>query len=153
MRDGRADSGLEASLQLAQEAEDGGDLAGGVLVDAVQADQGIEDQEARFDALHCLLQALTIAPLVETQGGHVDDGDVELVEGGGGGVGDRRTDPVHRCRGKLRGQAACRGRGRRTARTAFQSRPSNNAENCAGDSPITPSDGRGHWKPPPSRRL
>ncbi len=47
---------LEAALQVAQEAEDGGDLAGGILVDATQADQGIEDQQARFDALDGLQQ-------------------------------------------------------------------------------------------------
>ena len=82
------DGGFEPALQLAQKAEDGGDLRDGVLVDAVQADQGVEDQEARFDALHRFLQALTIGRPVETQGGHIDDGDVEFVEGGGGGVGD-----------------------------------------------------------------
>jgi len=50
------DGGLKAALEVAQEAEDGGDLAGGILVDAMQADQGIEDQQARFDALDGLQQ-------------------------------------------------------------------------------------------------
>ena len=52
-----------------------------------------------------------------------------------------------------RDRAAWRGGRRRTTRTALQSSPSNKAENYAGDSPVTPFDGRGHWKPPPSRRL
>ena len=40
------------ALDVAQEAEDGGDLGDGVLVDGVQADQGVEDHEAGPDALH-----------------------------------------------------------------------------------------------------
>ena len=48
--------GLEASLDVAQDAEDGCDVGGGVLVDAVQADQWIEDEEAWLDALHGLAQ-------------------------------------------------------------------------------------------------
>lgn len=37
----------ERALELAEVAEQGGDLAGVVLVDTVQAHEGIEDQEAR----------------------------------------------------------------------------------------------------------
>ena len=36
-----------APLDVAQDDEDGGDVGGGVLVDAVQADQGVEDEQAR----------------------------------------------------------------------------------------------------------
>ena len=46
--------GLEAALDVAQEAEDWGDLGDGVLVDAVQADQGVEDHEAGPDPFHRL---------------------------------------------------------------------------------------------------
>ena len=46
------DGGLEPALQVAQEAENGGDLGDRVLVDAVQADQGVEDHEAWPDARH-----------------------------------------------------------------------------------------------------
>lgn len=38
------DSGFEAALQLAQEGEQGRDIGGGVFIDAVQADEGIEDE-------------------------------------------------------------------------------------------------------------
>ena len=38
---------LVATLQVAQVREQRGDLAGGVLVDAVQAYEGIEDEEPR----------------------------------------------------------------------------------------------------------
>ena len=82
------DRGLEASLDVAQEAEDGGDLRDGILVDAVEADEGVEDEEAGPDALHGLDQALAVGAMIEAQGGHVDDGDVEGLEAGAGGAGD-----------------------------------------------------------------
>ena len=84
------DGGLDAALEVAQEAEDGGDIRDSVLVDAVEADQGVEDQEARPDARHGVLQALAVVAVVETQDGHVDDGDVEGLEVGAGGPGDKR---------------------------------------------------------------
>ena len=58
---------FEAALDVAQEAEDGGDVGDGVLVDAVQSDQGVEDQEARCDALHGLLQTAPVVGIVEAQ--------------------------------------------------------------------------------------
>ena len=45
------DGGFEAALDVAQEAEDGGDVGDRFLVDAVQADQGVEDQQAGCDTL------------------------------------------------------------------------------------------------------
>ena len=45
--------------------------------------------------------------------------------------------------GRAAAESGSRGLGRRVARTAFQSSPSNSAENCAGDRAITLSDGRG----------
>ncbi|MEJ7604483.1 MAG: hypothetical protein WKG01_41895 [Kofleriaceae bacterium] len=41
------DRDIERALKLAEVAEQGGDLTGVVLIDAVQADKRIEDQEAR----------------------------------------------------------------------------------------------------------
>ena len=66
--------------------------------------RGSRIRRARFDALHGLLQALTVAGLVETQGGHVDDGDVEFVEGGGGGAGDPLQTLAHPVAGVLGGE-------------------------------------------------
>ena len=54
------DRGVEAPLEIAQEAEDRGDVGDSVLVDAVETDQRVEDHEARPDALYCLLQPLTV---------------------------------------------------------------------------------------------
>ena len=45
------DGGVGATREAAQEAEDGGDLGDGVVVNAVEEVQGVEDQEARPDAL------------------------------------------------------------------------------------------------------
>jgi hypothetical protein len=44
------DGAAEAALQLAQVGEQRGDLGGGVLVDAVQPHEGVEDDEARPQA-------------------------------------------------------------------------------------------------------
>ena len=55
------DGGLEAALDVVQEAQHGGDLGDDVLVDAVQAHQGVEDDEAGRDALHRFDQALAAA--------------------------------------------------------------------------------------------
>ena len=44
------DGGLAAPLQLAQAVEDGGDLGDGVLVDAMQANKGVEDKRARLSS-------------------------------------------------------------------------------------------------------
>ena len=74
--------GLEAALQVSQEAEDGGDFGDGVLVDAVQAHQGVEDDEAGRDALHGLAEALAVGAVVEAEDRNVDDGDVEGLERG-----------------------------------------------------------------------
>ena len=96
--------GLEAALQVAQEAEDGGDVCDGVLVHAVQADQGVEDHEARCDALHGLLQTVPVVEMVEAQCRHVDDGDVEGLEAGACGPGDPLQTLAHEVAGVLGGE-------------------------------------------------
>ena len=91
-------------LEVAQEAEDGCDIRDGVLVDAVEADQGVEDQDARPDARHGVLQALAVVAVVETQDGHVDDGDVEGLEVGAGDPGDTFEAAAHDMGGVLGGE-------------------------------------------------
>ena len=80
--------GLEAPLYVAQEAEDGGDLGDGIFVDAVESDEGVEDEEPGADALHGLDQSLAVGAMIEAEGRDVDDGDVEGLEAGAGGSGD-----------------------------------------------------------------
>ena len=98
------DGGVEPSLQLAQESEDGGDLGDGVLIDAVQAHQGVEDKQAWPDALDGVVQALAVAFEVEAQSRHVDDGDVEVTERRGGGAGDVFEPGAHDVSGVLGGE-------------------------------------------------
>ena len=59
------DGGLEAALEIAQEAEDRGDIGDGVFVDAVEAHQRVEDEQPRLDPLDGLLQVLAVVAVVE----------------------------------------------------------------------------------------
>ena len=104
------DSGLEAALDVAQEAEDGGDLGDGVFVDAVQADQGVEDDEAGADALHRFHQAPAVRAMIEPQRGHIDDRDVEGLEPGAGGARDTLEPGAHDVTGVLGGEQQDRSR-------------------------------------------
>ena len=79
------DGALEAALQAAQAVEDGRDLADGVLVGAVEADEGVEDEQAGSDALDGLGEALEVGGIVESEGGSVDDVEVEAGERGAAG--------------------------------------------------------------------
>ena len=98
------DGAREAALDVAQEAEDGGDLGDGVLVDAVQAHERVEDDEPGPDALDRLHQALAVRAMVEAQRGHVDDGDVEGLEPGAGGARDALEAGAHDVPGVLGGK-------------------------------------------------
>ena len=49
-----------AALQFAQEGEQRGDLAADVLVDAMQADEGIEDEEPRLEPGDGLVEACAV---------------------------------------------------------------------------------------------
>src|SRR5580658_10493758 len=55
------DGEIEVALQGTQVAEHGGDLSGVVLVDAVQAHEGIEDEQPRCGAAHGAGQSVLIA--------------------------------------------------------------------------------------------
>jgi len=81
--------------RIAQERQDGGDVGDGVLVDAVQAHQGVEDEQAGPDTLDGVEQALSVVMQVEAQDRDVDDGDVEGGEVGAGGAGDAFEAGAH----------------------------------------------------------
>jgi len=66
---------IEIALQGAEIAEDGGDLPGVILVDAVEADEGVEDEQSRRRLLHGGGQSLLIASSVDAHGGRGDDVD------------------------------------------------------------------------------
>ena len=96
--------GVEASLEISQERQDGGDVGDGVLVDAVQTHQGVEDEQAGPDTLDGVEQALSVVVQVEAQDRDVDDGDVEVSEGRGGGAGDAFEARAHDVPGVLGGE-------------------------------------------------
>src|SRR6516162_969866 len=77
-----------ATLQLAQIGEQRSDLAAGVLVDAVQADEGIEDEQAWLQSGHGVGEAVAIVIEIEAEGGRGDDLDVEIGERDAGGLAD-----------------------------------------------------------------
>src|SRR6202453_366930 len=72
-------------LQLAQVSEQRGDFAADVLVDAMQADEGIEDEQPRLEPVDSFLEAGAIGVEVETQAGGGDDLDVDVDEFDPGG--------------------------------------------------------------------
>ena len=74
------DGAAEAALQLAQVGEQRRDLGGGVLVDAVQAHEGVEDDEPRPQAFDLLAQARAVGRDVEADDGIDDHVDVEAVQ-------------------------------------------------------------------------
>ena len=94
----------EAALDVAQEAEDGGDLGDGVLVDAVQSHERVKDHEPRADSFDRLQQPLAVGAMVEAQCGDVDDGDVEGLEAGAGGLCDALEPGAHDVAGVLGGE-------------------------------------------------
>ncbi len=75
-----------AALDLAQVGEDRGDLAGGVLVDPVESDEGIEDEQARLELRHHLVEARPVSVQIEAQGRRSDHLDVEVGEVHAGGA-------------------------------------------------------------------
>ncbi len=69
------DGDVVLALQGAEIPEQRGDLTGVVLVDAVQSDEGIEDEQARRIAADGVSQARLVAPAIEAQNGDGDDVD------------------------------------------------------------------------------
>ena len=69
----------EGAFEFAQVTEEFGDLHAVVLIDAVQAHEGIEDEETWLDASHGLLQSLAIDALVQAEDRLGDDMQVEPV--------------------------------------------------------------------------
>src|SRR5215813_8969665 len=69
-----------AALQLAQIGEQRGDLAAGVLVDAVQAHERIENEKLRLQSGNGLLQGDAIGGKIEPECGGGDDLEIEITQ-------------------------------------------------------------------------
>ena len=83
-----SDGNLVGALQVSEIRKDGGDLAGCVFINAVQADKRIEDEQPGSAQGHGLGEAAAVVGLVEAQRGDVDDLDVGVLERDPGGATD-----------------------------------------------------------------
>ena len=102
------------TLQLAQPGEQGRDLATGVLVDAVQPHEGIEDEQPGPQPVDGLGEVAPISVEVEAQRRRGDDLDIEIGEhnaGGGGDAVEAAADDVQRVLGGVEQDASGPGHG------------------------------------------
>ena len=76
---------LVLSLQRAQVCEQRRDFTAGVFVDAVQANERVEHQEARLELRDGVFEALAVGGLIDSHGGSGDDVHVEVFEFAGRG--------------------------------------------------------------------
>ena len=70
-----------AAVELAEEAEEAGHVGGTVLVEAVKADQGIEEQEAGLEIREGLVEGALVVGAVEAKTRSRDDVKVQGAEG------------------------------------------------------------------------
>src|SRR5713226_9148058 len=84
-----------AALQLAQIGEQRRHLAAGVLIDAMQPYEGIEDKEARLQFGDGVIEAPAVGLKIEPHGEGSDDLDVEIGEREAGGGADAVEPPAH----------------------------------------------------------
>jgi hypothetical protein len=83
-----ADGEVELALEAAEEAEEVADVCGGVLVSAVEADEGVEDEESGPYAVEGDAQAALVVEGVEAEADLGDEAEGEPVEVGASGGGD-----------------------------------------------------------------
>jgi hypothetical protein len=89
------DGSVEVALELAQVREHRGDLGGGVLVDAVQAHEGIEHEQRGPQGGDRLAQAILVLGQIQADGRGGDDLQVERLEHDAGGPGNARQAGAH----------------------------------------------------------
>jgi hypothetical protein len=87
--------GGEGPLQVTQVREQGRDLGDGVLVDAVESHEGVEDEQPGTEGGDRLLQAVAVLGQVEAETGRGDHVEVEAGEGHPGGLRDPLQPPAH----------------------------------------------------------
>ena len=83
-----------APLQLAQIGEQWGNFAAGVLVDAVQPHEGIEDQQAWLEVGDSVGEAAPIGVEIEPERRGGNNLDIEIGEVDAGGGGDALKPPA-----------------------------------------------------------
>jgi hypothetical protein len=98
------DGGAEAALELAEEGKQGSDFTACVLIDAVEADKGIEDEEAWFQGGDGVDESEAVVLDVEPEGDGSDDVDVEAREIDVGGAADAFDATADDVQGVLSGE-------------------------------------------------
>jgi hypothetical protein len=73
-------SGVVVALDGAERSEHGGDICGRVFIDVGDADEGIEDEQARAVRLDRGAEAHEIGRAIDAQDGDVEEVDGELAE-------------------------------------------------------------------------
>src|SRR5262249_46758769 len=96
------DRGVQLPLDRAQEAEQRSDLAGGVLVDGVQAHEGIKDEEFGPQGRNRGAERLSVLAAIQPKRRRRNDVDVESREVDTGGIGDAFKALTHDRGGVLR---------------------------------------------------
>lgn len=84
-----------ATLQLAQVGEQRGHLATGILIDAVEAHEGVEDKQARLQAGDGLSEVAAVGIEIEPDGGRSDDLDIQIGERYADGGADTLESSAH----------------------------------------------------------
>ena len=84
-----------ATLQFAQEGEQGCDFATGIFVDAVQAHEGIEDEQAWLELGERFFKAAAIGVEIEPHGGSSDHLEIEICEVEARGDADALEPSAH----------------------------------------------------------
>src|SRR5271155_1828539 len=90
-------------LQVPQIGEQWRHLAADVLVDLVEADEGVEDEQARFQTSDGLVETGAVGIEVEAQAGGGDHLDIEIGKIAAGGGADTVEPAPHDMQGILGG--------------------------------------------------
>lgn len=91
------DGELMLALEVAQKGEQGSDLGGRVFIAAMQADEGVEDEQARPESGDGVFEAEAVGGQIEAHGGGGDDLEVEVAErdaSGGADAVEAETDDL-----------------------------------------------------------
>jgi hypothetical protein len=88
------DAGVKFTLQLAQVGEEGSDVGGGVFVDTMQTNEGVEHEEFRLQQGDRGGQRLSIVVAVEPERRHGYEMDIEAFEVNAGRSGNALEAPA-----------------------------------------------------------
>jgi hypothetical protein len=94
------DGDVVAAIEETQESEDGGDAAGVVLVLLVEADEGVEDEEAGVVLEEGGLDSVLVVGPVQEEAWSGNQADEQWVEVDAGGRRDG-SSPFPKCRGRV----------------------------------------------------